>query len=151
MGTRGLKQATPVLRGTEVNMAYTRRTPCQSEHDSSLLSTSQGFASGRLPHQSEPGPHLLVFPPIRASTLPLAHQFPCQAEPTFQLLSTNQDCRQKESIFHQSPWELASTCRLMVTLHKCSKSRSLLLCSYDYRKGEEQREGRAGRGRVFRI
>lgn len=83
LGTRGLKQATPVLRGTEVNMAYTQRTPSQSEHDSSLLATTQGFANGRLPYQSEPGPHLLIFPPIRAFTLPLAHQFPCQAEPTF--------------------------------------------------------------------
>lgn len=115
------------------------------------LSTSQGFASGRLPYQSEPGPHLLIFPPIRASPSPLpTNSLPSRAN--LPLLSTNQDCRQKENVFHQSPWELASTCRLMVTLHKCFKSRSLLLCSYDYRKGEEQREkGGAGRGRVLEF
>ena len=53
----------------------------------------------------------------------------------------------KKAFFHQSPWELASSCRLMVTLHKCCKSRSLLLCSYDYRKEEKSKE-KGGQGKV---
>ena len=35
----------------------------------------------------------------------------------------------------------------MVTLHKCCKSRSLLLCSYDYRKEEKSKE-KGGQGKV---
>ena len=35
----------------------------------------------------------------------------------------------------------------MVTLHKCCKSRSLWLCSYDYRK-EEKSKAKGGQGKV---
>lgn len=35
----------------------------------------------------------------------------------------------------------------MVTLHKCCKSRSLRLCSYDYRKEEKSKE-KGGQGKV---
>lgn len=38
----------------------------------------------------------------------------------------------------------------MVTLHKCCESRSLLLCSYDYRKEEKSKEkGGQGEGGQF--
>lgn len=58
--TRGLKQATPVLRGTEVNMAYTQRTPSRSEHDSSLHHHSRVCEwQAPLPIRARPSsPHL---------------------------------------------------------------------------------------------